>query len=124
MKILFAVPDRDLLQAYERLLQLNGHEVTAVFDGIQAAAQTAGQHFDAAVFDVKLSRVTPERLLELFREERIPAIVLSKDPGDRRTLDAKYPGNRYLHYPFLPEELEEYLKEIESAGKWQVTENE
>ncbi len=42
MKILLAVPDRDLLQAYERLLGLNGHEVTAVFDGIQAVTQTAG----------------------------------------------------------------------------------
>ncbi|MBR3036787.1 MAG: response regulator [Lachnospiraceae bacterium] len=124
MKILLAVPDRDLLQAYERLLGLNGHEVTAVFDGIQAVTQTAGHRYDAAVFDVKLSRVSPEQLLELFREERIPAVILSKTPKDRRTFDEKYPGNRYLNYPFLPEELEEKLKEIASAQEWQVTENE
>ncbi|MBQ6036185.1 MAG: response regulator [Lachnospiraceae bacterium] len=124
MKILLAVPDRDLLQAYERLLGLNGHEVTAVFDGIQAVTQTAGHCYDAAVFDVKLSRVSPEQLLELFREERIPAVILSKTPKDRRTFDEKYPGNRYLNYPFLPEELEEKLKEIASAQEWQVTENE
>ena len=50
MRILLADPDRDLLQSYERLLALDGHEVAAAFDGAQAARLlAAGPYGDAAI---------------------------------------------------------------------------
>ena len=113
MRIIVAVPDRDLLQALSKLLELNGHEVSAVFDGVQAVSEAANTRFGLALLDDQISRVSIERLIGLFEEAGTRVLVLSKDSAAKKP-DAS--GRAVLKYPFLPEELLQAIAPLENGG--------
>ncbi|MBQ8954419.1 MAG: response regulator transcription factor [Clostridia bacterium] len=105
MKILLADSDRDLLQSYEKLLTMDGHQVTTAFDGAQVVSLLAGGPYDIAVLEEKLPRIGGEQLLQLLRREGVPAILLLDERVSvKRLLRADLP-EAYLSFPFLPADL-------------------
>ncbi len=105
MRILLAAPDRDLLLSLGRFLELSSHEVTTVFDGVQAVRHIENGTPEFAVTDGNMPRVETARLVRLLNEAEIPVIVLSERPiGERLLMQPSLP-NSYLAYPFRPQEL-------------------
>ena len=94
--ILFADPNRDLLNSCGELLRLRGYDVTAVFDGAQVVEKLEEKPFDLALVGETLPRIPTARLLPLIREKGIPVLLLGDETG---TADAN------LAFPFLPREL-------------------
>ncbi len=112
MNILLAVSNRDLLQSYQKLLTLDGHTVTAAFDGTQAVSLTGPGKYDIAILEQRLPRIEPERLLQAFIRDRIPVIVLADRPVTVKTLLGSPLPNAYLSFPFLPEDLRRMIREV------------
>lgn len=107
MNILFADPNRDLLNGYGRLLERNGHTVTAVFDGPQAIAKIVSARFDAAIVSDQLPRLDPGRVVRMLQEARTPVLLLTADGGESRMQ-----ADAILRFPFLPRELYASLAEL------------
>ena len=107
MRILFADPDRDLVQIYEKLLNRSGHETVPAFDGIQAMEHLKAERFDAAVLREELPRYETRFLIKTLQEMKTPYLILQKE-GEA------HDRNR-IAFPFLPEELEQRLQEVVSG---------
>ena len=113
MKILFASPHRDLLQAYERILREEKMEVTTAFDGTQVFHSVSASRPDFAILDQTIPRISSERILEYLSEEKIPVIELL--PGRLVTaffLKTPLP-QAFLSFPFSPKELIECIRDLE-----------
>ncbi|TFY98303.1 response regulator [Ramlibacter humi] len=54
MKILVADDNRDAADTLSMLLEIEGHDVTTVYDGRQAAQTGSAQAFDAAILDLAM----------------------------------------------------------------------
>lgn len=105
MKILLAAPDRDLLAAYEKLLDRSGHAVTTAFDGPQVLELLAAERFDLAALDRRLPRADLERIVSRLRSEDVFAVVLQDHPPAGAELQGAGEPHAFLTYPFLPSEL-------------------
>ena len=105
MKILLADSDRDLLHSYEKLLSMEGHEVTTAFDGAQAATLLAAGPYDLAILERALPRVGHGQLIGLLRREGVPAIVLLEGRAGVGQLLSDSLPEAYLALPFLPGDL-------------------
>ncbi len=117
MNILLADSDRDLLQCYERLLTMNGHQVTTAFDGTQVVQLMAQGPYDLAILEENLPRVRQDRLLGLLREEHVPVIVLlNQRVTANHLLRTPLPGD-YLSMPFLPEDLTALMDDVTAKAK-------
>lgn len=118
MNILFASPDRDLVRAYQTLLESEGHRVSPAYDGIQVVEALAALHpkeaFGCAVLDKSLPRVSLETLMEEIQTFSIPLILLSKEKEGPGPL-----GKTCFHltYPFEPSELFEAINTAPPSGR-------
>lgn len=112
MKILLATADRDLLYGYKKLLEYDGHEVSAAFDGIQTLKAVSENRPDIAVIERNIPRTDTGRLIEYLAESRVPSIILEKDGITAKTLLQKPLANSYLAFPFFPEELRKTIDEV------------
>ncbi len=110
MKLLFAVSDRDLLNSYSKLLELDGIDVTRAFDGTQVVMRTAAEKFDIAVISDSLPRVELKELLRLLYDEDIPTIVITEKRVTSDTLCRAELACSYLPLPFLPDELRKAIR--------------
>lgn len=111
MRILFAAPDRDLLESMKKILEADLGETVTAFDGTQVLSLTAAEKFDVAVLDLALPRVRSETLIARMREISLPVIALTSAPLDLRMLTKGAIANDYLVYPFTPGELEKAISE-------------
>lgn len=117
VKILFAAPDRDLLMTYERLLSLEGHDVTAVFDGAQTVRKLSGQRYDLVVLDHTVPGIDTRNIMKLIRSEHMPVIQLLSRKITPSVLMEAYAADSYLSFPFLPDEFMRRIMSIaERAG--------
>ena len=102
MNILLADSHRDLLQSYERLLTMKGHQVTTAFDGTQVVQLTAERRFDLVILEEHLPRISGDSLLEMLRDANVPVIVmLDRRVTANHLLRPSLPS-AYLSLPFLP----------------------
>ncbi len=108
MKILLALPDRDLLSGLGDILTLDGNEVTCAFDAIQAARFSSDKRFDAALVDRSLPRGDLRALTELLHESKTPVVVVTKDRFSAELL-MRAEAESYMTYPFLVPDLTETL---------------
>lgn len=117
MNILFASPDRDLVRAYQTLLESEGHRVSPAYDGIQVVEALAALHpkeaFGCAVLDKSLPRVSLEKLMEEIQTFSIPLILLSKEKEGPEPLGKTC---FRLTYPFEPSELFEAINTAPPFG--------
>ena len=112
MNILLADSNRDLLQCYQKLLGMDGHSVTTVFDGTQVLSLLAPEKYDIAILEEALPRVDLAQLLQALEKDRIPAIVLASGTVTVSTLLGASLPNAYLSFPFLPSDLIQLMEEV------------
>ena len=105
MRVLLADPDRDMLFAYRRLMELAGHMAETAFDGVQVLDILETASFDLAVVSERLPRIPHERVIRRLIEKGVPVVVLLDAPVNVKRLCRKELANAYLSHPFFPAEL-------------------
>ena len=105
MKVLLAAPDRDMLFAYRRLMELAGHTAQTAFDGVQVLEILETASFDLAVLDERLPRIAHERVMRRLISKGVPVVVLLNAPVSAKRLCRKELANAYLSHPFSSAEL-------------------
>ena len=120
MRIMFAAPDRDLLECYKKLLEDDLGETVTAFDGTQVLSLLSAESFDVVILDDALPRIGFEKLAKRIRERKIPLVVLTdgKFSAHQRSEGA---GCAYLTYPFTPDTIEKVIRDVLEKA---VTENE
>ncbi|GAA0465777.1 MULTISPECIES: response regulator transcription factor [Streptomyces] len=125
--VLLAEDDRAIRHALERALTLEGYEVTAVADGVEALAQAHRHRPDVLVLDVMMPGIDGLQVCRVLRAEgdRVPILMLTAlvEPADRIAgLDAG--ADDYVVKPFDVEEvfarLRALLRRVHDgpAGEW------
>ena len=112
MNILLADSNRDLLQCYQKLLNMDGHTVTTAFDGTQVLSLLAPEKYDIAILEEDLPRVELAQLLQALEQDRVPAIVLADGTVTVKTLLGSSLPSAYLSFPFLPSDLIRLMEEV------------
>ncbi|MDX3690595.1 response regulator transcription factor [Streptomyces europaeiscabiei] len=106
--VLLAEDDRAIRHALERALTLEGYEVTAVADGVEALAQAHRNRPDVLVLDVMMPGIDGLQVCRVLRAEgdRMPILMLTAlvETADRIAgLDAG--ADDYVVKPFDVEEV-------------------
>lgn len=116
MKILFAAPDRDLLECFRQLLETDLGETVTAFDGTQVISLLMSENFDVLVLDRDIPRVDNRTVIERANGKNVPVILLTDEPaGVRRTGEPSASGR--LSYPFTFAEIKKaILKTLEKRG--------
>ena len=110
MKILFAAPDRDLLECYKKLLVDDFGETVTAFDGTQVISLLMSENFDVLILDRNIPRVDHKTIVERANEKNVPVIVLTDEPaGVRRAGEPS--ANGRLAYPFTFAEIKKKILE-------------
>ncbi|MBR7032325.1 MAG: hypothetical protein IKI03_01670 [Clostridia bacterium] len=112
MKILFAAPDRDLLECFKQLLAGEFGETVTAFDGTQVLTLLSAENFDAVILDRALPRVDHKTLVARIREKDLPSVVLTDEPVSARLLTDEVLPNEYLSYPFDAKKLSAVIKGV------------
>ena len=112
MRILFAAPDRDLLECYKAILEYDFGETVTAFDGTQVISILSNEDFDAAVIDSDIPRVEYTKLIAKIRRKNIPVMLLTDRP-----LSASFAGDGLLpdaclSHPFTPAQIEDGLRDL------------
>ena len=110
MRILFAAPDRDLLECCKRILEDDVGETVTAFDGTQVLSLLAAEDFDIVLLDRALPRIGHKTLLERIVGKNRPVIVLTDEPVNSVQLTESPLPNAYLSYPFTSEQLESSIR--------------
>src|SRR5664279_607268 len=107
-RVLIADDDRAIRESLRRALTLNGYQVTAVVDGVEALATVRREPCDALVLDVMMPGVDGLGVCRVLRADgdRTPILMLTA----RVELTARVAGldagaDDYLAKPFELEEL-------------------
>jgi len=111
MKILLADPDRDFLKSYEKILELDGHEVETAFDGTQVLSKTAGSRYDLVILDSELPRIDSRRIVRHLNEEGVRAAVLSLEGKKTEERFREEKVAAFLCFPFGPAEIRCLVRE-------------
>ena len=107
MKILFAAPDRDLLNAYKILLTTAEDQVETAFDGPQVLTGLTEQTWDLLILSEDIPRIGSTRILEQCAAKNVPVILMTAGYTYNRKADTDLPQPReYISLPFTPGELE------------------
>ncbi len=117
MNVLLADSNRDLLQCYQKLLIMDGHAVTAAFDGVQVVSLLGQGKFDIAILEEGLPRIELEQLLRILSGDRVPAVVLADGAVTVKTLLGAPLPNAYLSFPFLPADLKRLMREVTEKAR-------
>ncbi len=121
MKILFAAPDRDLLECCKKLLESDIGETVTAFDGTQVVSLLSTESFDAVILDRMLPRVDIKTLVSRIHEKKLPVIVLTDEPVSARILTDEPLPDEYLPYPFDAKKLSGVINRVldtaSSGGK-------
>ncbi len=112
MKILFAAPDRDLLECYQRIWEADFGETVTAFDGLQVLSLLSAETFDAAVLDEGLPRIEPGVLIARMRKKGIPVAVLTDGPLSARKLTGEPSANAWLSYPFSVGQIGRVIRDM------------
>lgn len=106
--ILLVEDEENLQEALKLNLELEGYEVTACGDGLEALKILSQEHFDLMVLDVMLPELDGISVCESVRLQQnlIPILILSaKNSSADRVLGLKMGADDYLNKPFNLEEL-------------------
>ncbi|MCR5457682.1 MAG: hypothetical protein K6F14_06370 [Clostridiales bacterium] len=118
MKILFAAPDRDLLECYRKLLEEDLGETVTSFDGTQVISLLSTDDFDVLILDKKLPRVDYRKIIERADNRMIPVIVLTDEPERASLLTDEKLKFEHLSYPFTFDRVKDAIcKTLAEAGQ-------
>lgn len=106
--ILLVEDEENLHEALRLNLELEGYEVTSVFDGLAALDAVRAEYFDLIILDVMLPELDGISVCENIRLQNnlVPILILSaKNSSADRVLGLKKGADDYLTKPFNLEEL-------------------
>ncbi len=107
--VILLVEDEEALRETLSLnLEMEGYEVTAVSDGVEALAAVEKAHYDLIIMDVMMPEMDGITATETLRVRNydIPILMLSaKNTGSDRIAGLKKGADDYLTKPFHLEEL-------------------
>ena len=106
--VLLVEDEENLSEALTLNLELEGYEVTAVYDGVQALKAVKNEYFDLIILDVMLPELDGISVCESIRlqQNETPILILSaRNNSADRVLGLKKGADDYLTKPFNLEEL-------------------
>src|SRR5688572_2343345 len=106
--ILLVEDEENLHEALKLNLELEGYDVTSVFDGSAALNAVSGEYFDLIILDVMLPEMDGITVAETIRisNNEVPILILSaRNSSADRVLGLKKGADDYLTKPFNLEEL-------------------
>jgi len=112
MKILFAAPDRDLLECYKKILEEDIGETLTAFDGTQVMTLLASGSFDILILDRDIPRVDYKTLLERAESRGIPTVVMTDEPVGSGLLTSEPLPCAWLPHPFTHSALEKAVLDV------------
>lgn len=107
MNILVCDDDREIAEAIEIYLRIEGHTAFLAFDGIEALGVAAREDIHLAIMDIMMPNMDGLRAtLKLREEKNIPIIMLSakSEDGDK-ILGLGAGADDYVTKPYSPQEL-------------------
>ena len=108
MRLLFAEDDRDLSAAVKTLLERNGYQVDAVFDGEEAVEYAEAENYDGMILDWMMPEKNGIEALQEMRKKGIstPCMILTaRDAVEDRVAGLDAGADDYLPKPFDAGEL-------------------
>ena len=107
MTIIVCDDDREIVDAIEIYLLLEGYEVCKAYDGEQAVAMMKQKKIDLLIIDVMMPKLDGVRAtLQIRKESSIPIIILSAKAEDTdKILGLNVGADDYITKPFNPLEL-------------------
>ncbi|MBQ7639252.1 MAG: hypothetical protein IJS90_10170 [Clostridia bacterium] len=112
MRIIFAAPDRDLLECYKTILENDLGETVTAFDGTQVISLLLNERFDIVILDRDIPRIEHKKLTALTHEKGMPVIILANAPVNVSDLTEEILPNAYLSYPFTPDRLVSVVRDV------------
>ena len=106
--ILLVEDEENLHDALRLNLELEGYEVSSVYDGLAALKAIENEYFDLIVLDIMLPEMDGLTVIETIRiqNNQVPILVLSaRNSSADRVLGLKRGADDYLTKPFNLEEL-------------------
>ena len=106
--ILLVEDEENLHEALKLNLEMEGYDVTSVFEGTAALKAVQGEFFDLIIMDVMLPDIDGITVTETIRisNNEVPILMLSaKNSSADRVLGLKKGADDYLTKPFNLEEL-------------------
>jgi two-component system, OmpR family, alkaline phosphatase synthesis response regulator PhoP len=106
--ILLVEDEENLHEALKLNLELEGYEVTGVYDGAEALKTVQQEYFNLIILDVMLPEIDGITVCETIRLQHpdLPILILSaKNSSADRILGLKKGADDYLTKPFNLEEL-------------------
>ncbi|MCD7921455.1 MAG: response regulator transcription factor [Clostridiales bacterium] len=120
MRLLLAEDERSLSRALVTILERNGYQVDAAFDGEAALAALETGSYDAAILDIMMPKMDGISVLKKVRKNGnlIPVLMLTaKSEIDDKVDGLDAGANDYLTKPFESKEL---LARIRSVTRTQT----
>lgn len=108
MRILLLEDEKNIRESVKINLELDGFEVVATDQGLEALKMIEGQHFDLAIIDIMLPDISGLDVCERIRvsNSKLPIVIISaKDTSQDRIQGLKRGADDYLNKPFDIEEL-------------------
>ena len=108
MNILLAEDEKDLSRALTAVLQHNGYNVTAVYDGEAAVEEAKTSAFGCMIFDIMMPKMDGITALGIIREsgDMTPILLLTaKSEMDDKVAGLDAGADDYLTKPFAMVEL-------------------
>ena len=108
MNILLAEDEKDLSRALTAVLQHNGYNVTAVYDGEAAVEEAKTSAFGCMIFDIMMPKMDGITALGIIREsgDMTPILLLTaKSEMDDKVAGLDAGADDYITKPFAIEEL-------------------
>lgn len=124
MRLLLAEDERSLSRALVTILNRNGFEVEAVYDGKAALEAIESGNYDGAVLDIMMPKMNGLEVLKTIRDKKnlIPILMLTaKAEIDDKVEELDLGANDYLTKPFAAKEL---LARIRTMIRTQTTQTE
>lgn len=112
IRILVVEDEENILEAIKLNLELEGYEVVAVDNGVDALKKFREQRFNMVVLDIMLPEMDGLQVCEQIRLENTDTPILfltAKDSAQDRILGLKQGADDYLTKPF---NLEEFLLRV------------
>ncbi|GAO42868.1 response regulator transcription factor [Flavihumibacter petaseus] len=106
--ILLVEDEENLHESLRLNLELEGYEVTGVFDGLAAIKAIQQEYFDLLILDIMLPEMDGLAVMETIRiqNNQVPILILSaRNNSADRVLGLKKGADDYLTKPFDLEEL-------------------
>lgn len=108
MKILYAEDEKGIREAIAQILEIKGHEVTAVKNGVEAVQQATQHLFEMIVLDIMMPEKDGLTALKEMRDNQIftPVILLTaKSQAEDVYNGFDYGADDYIIKPFEAQDL-------------------